>query len=276
MTDSPRAGERRLRSIPLYVILSIVLVPMLLPYYWMLASSLKTPLQNLQFPPALVFAPTLDNYANILQHEGIPAAVWESFVVGTLATSIGLVLGLPCAFAIARFQLRPAGLVVLVARMLPGIALLIPWYLMFLSLHLLDSYAALVLSHLSITLPLVIWLSIGFFEDLPNELMDAAAIDGCSLFQAFSQIALPLVRAGIIAAAVLGFVASWNNFLYSVVLGGTLRLAPVATYNLIKEVGTDWGALNAAAVVTTWPVIVLALPFAKHMVRGLTAGAIKG
>jgi multiple sugar transport system permease protein len=148
--------------------------------------------------------------------------------------------------------------------------------LLFLTLRLLDTYPALILSHLSITLPLVIWLSIGFFEEVPSELMDAAAIDGASVAQIFRLVALPLVKAGTVSAGVLAFVASWNNFLYSVVLGGTLRLAPVATYNLIKEVDTNWGVLSAAAVITTWPVIILALPFARDMVRGLTAGAVKG
>src|SRR5438128_11495818 len=119
---------RAVRQTAFYVVVVAILVPILFPYFWMLLSSLKTPLQNLQSPFAVFFTPTLDNYLHIVQRERIPEAVWESFVVGTLATGLGLALGLPCAFGIARFRVRGAAVAVLTARMLPGIALLVPWY----------------------------------------------------------------------------------------------------------------------------------------------------
>jgi multiple sugar transport system permease protein len=123
---------------------------------------------------------------------------------------------------------------------------------------------------------LIIWVSIGFFEDLPDDLLDAAYVDGCSMLGAFWTVALPLVRAGVAASAMLAFIYSWNSFLYSLILGGRLVLAPVATFNMVAEYDPDWGAMNAAAVLTTWPVILLSLPFGKNLVRGLTAGAVKG
>jgi len=253
-----------------------ILVPILFPYFWMLTSSLKTPLQNAADPPTLLFVPTAANYAKVLAQDDLVGVLANSVLVGGAATLLGLALGLPCAFGIARIGARSLGVIVLVARMLPGIAMLVPWYVMFVQLGLVGTYWALVLSHLSVTLPLVVWLSMGFFEDIPSELMDAAWVDGCSVLGAFWRIALPLARAGIGAAAVLALVNSWNNFLYSLVLGGSIRLAPVATYNLIRDFDPDWGALNAAAVITTWPVILLSLPFSRQLVRGLTAGSIKG
>jgi multiple sugar transport system permease protein len=258
------------------VILFGTFLPIIFPYYWMLASSLKTQLENITFPPSLVFTPTFNNYAQLLAENDTLGALVNSLIVGVASTALGLALGLPCAFAIARYRIRGLGVAMLVARMLPGIAMLVPWYLMFGELHLIGSYPALVFSHLSVTLPLVIWLSIGFFEELPAELMDAAAVDGCSPLRAFSHVALPLARAGVAASAVLAFVHSWNNFLYSLILGGSIKLAPVAAYDRIREFDPSWGELNAVAVVTTWPVILLSLPFTKHLVRGLTAGAVKG
>ena len=271
------AGSTRSRSglgaVALYGVLVGLLLLMMFPYYWMLVSSLKTKLQNLNI--TLLFSPTLKNYLYVFAKTDIPKVLLNSVMVGLASTVLGLALGLPAAFGIARFRVHTLGVVVLVARMLPGITMLVPWYLMFVRLGLVGTYWVLIFSHLSVSLPLIIWISIGFFEDLPEEMMDAAAVDGCSLFGAFWRVALPLVRPGIAASAVLAFIHSWNNFLYSLILGGRINMAPVAVYTMIREYDLNWGALNAAAVVVTWPVILLSLPFGKNLVRGLTAGAIK-
>ena len=271
------AGSTRSRSwlgaVALYGVLVGLLVLLMFPYYWMLVSSFKTKLQNLNI--TLLFSPTLQNYLYVFAKTDIPKVLLNSVVVGLASTVLGLALGLPAAFGIARFRVHTLGVVVLVARMLPGITMLVPWYIMFVRLGLVGTYWVLIFSHLSVSLPLIIWVSIGFFEDLPEEMMDAAAVDGCSLFGAFWRVALPLVRPGIAASAVLAFIHSWNNFLYSLILGGRINMAPVAVYTMIREYDLNWGALNAAAVVVTWPVILLSLPFGKNLVRGLTAGAIK-
>jgi multiple sugar transport system permease protein len=242
----------------------------------MLTSSLKSARENITFPPNVIFTPTLDNFAGVLARTDVPAAIGNSLLVGGAATAIALVFGLPAAYGIARYRLRGLATGVLLARMLPGIALLLPWFIMFRELGIVGTHWALILSHLSVTLPLVVWLSVGFFEDLPAELIDAAAVDGCSTLQVLTLIALPLARSGIAAAAILAFVHSWNVFLYSLVLGGTIELAPVAAFNQIREFETNWGGINAAAVLTTWPIILLALPFSRALVRGLSAGATKG
>ena len=258
------------------LMLFVVLIVLLFPYFWMLVSSLKTGVQNITSPLSILFVPTLENYTNVLTTTEVPVAIGISLLVGIVATLAALLLGLPAAYGIARYRLQNIGLVVLVSRMLPGIALLVPWFVLFSRLGLVGSYWALVLSHLTVTLPLVIWFSIDFFAELPSELIDAAAVDGCSTFQILIRIAIPLARNGILAAAILAFVHSWNVFLYSLVLGGTLDLAPVAAYNQIREFDTNWGGVNAAAVLTTWPIIFLALPFSRALVRGLAAGALKG
>jgi multiple sugar transport system permease protein len=265
-----------LRAAGFYAMVVGVLLPIMFPYYVMLTASLKTQVQNMSFPPQLLFTPTLRNYVSVLTKNNMQKVLTNSLIVGLASTGIGLALALPSAFAIARLRIDVLGVVVLVARMLPGIAMLVPWYLMFSQAKLVGTYWALVFSHLSVSIPLIIWVSVGFFEDLPEEIMDAAAIDGCSLFGAFWRVALPLVRPGIAASAVLAFIQSWNNFLYSLVLGGRIQMAPVVAYSMVAEYDPNWGGMNAAAVLITWPVILLSLPLGKNLVKGLTAGALKG
>src|SRR5574341_58468 len=132
-------------------------------------------------------------------------------------------------------------------------------------------------THLIVALPLVLWVMIGFFEDVPGELIEAARIDGCSHFSAFLRVALPLVKPGIVATAILGFIFSWNNFLFSLIIAGfKTRTLPIAVYNFLSYEEINWGGLTAAATIITLPVLILSLFIQKHIVRGLTLGALKG
>jgi multiple sugar transport system permease protein len=190
---------------------------------------------------------------------------------------LALLLGLPAAYAIARFKLQKLAIAILVALIMPGISYLVPWFIMFSRLKLIGSYTTLILAHLMITLPMTIWLMIGFFEDIPSELDEAALIDGCNPWQAFFKIALPLTRPGIAASAILSFIFSWNNFMFSLVLANQdTRPLPVAVFSFISYTQVDWGGLNAAATIVTLPVLIMILFAQKHMVRGLTLGSVKG
>ena len=144
-------------------------------------------------------------------------------------------------------------------------------------MKLIGTYSTLILAHLMITLPMTIWLMIGFFEDIPPELDEAALIDGCNPLQAFVRIALPLTRPGIAASAILSFIFSWNNFMFSLVLSNqNTRPLPVAVFSFISYTQVDWGGLNAAALIVTLPVLIMIMFVQKHMVRGLTLGSVKG
>ncbi|MBN1994373.1 MAG: carbohydrate ABC transporter permease, partial [Anaerolineae bacterium] len=163
------------------------------------------------------------------------------------------------------------------ARIMPGISYLVPWFIMFSNLKLIGTYYALILSHLLVTLPMTVWLMIGFFEDIPQELDEAALIDGCNLFEAFLKVSLPLVKPGIAASAILSFIFSWNNFMFSLVLASQeTRPLPVAVFSFISYTQIDWGGLNAAATIVTLPVLIMILFVQKYMVRGLTLGSVKG
>jgi len=275
VSASSRSGERV--SGWTYVLIVVLMVPFLFPLFWMFLSSLKTQVQNTAYPPVLAFTPTLDNYREVFQKNPFFTFAWNSLVVAAGSTGLALLLGLPGAYAIARFKRTGIALAILTARMAPGIGYLIPWFILFTKAKLIDTYTALILTHLIVALPLVLWVMIGFFEDVPGELIEAGRIDGCTHWAAFLRIAIPLAKPGIVATGILAFIFSWNNFLFSLIVAGfKTRTLPIAVYNFLSYEEINWGGLTAAATVITLPVLALALLVQKHIVRGLTLGAMKG
>ena len=276
LTKIVRSEEKAQRSLFFYIAILIILCVYLFPFYWMVASSLKTQLQNNAFPPMFIFAPTFDNYVNVFEQNPFALYLFNSMVIALGSTALGLILGLPAAYGIARYRQKRIGIAVLLARIAPGISYLVPWFIIFSSLQMVGSYTAIVLSHLTVALPLTIWIMIGFFEDIPGELEDSALIDGASRFSIFMKIALPLVMPGIATSAILSFIQSWNTFMYSVVLADAeTRTLPVAVFGFLSYGGFDWGSLTAAATVITAPVMILAILVQRHIVGGLAAGGVK-
>ena len=193
------------------------------------------------------------------------------------ATIAGLLLGIPAAYAVARWRRTAMGIVLLAARMAPGIAFLIPLFVLFLQLHLVGSYLSLIASHLIFTLPLTVWLMVGFIEALPVEIEQSALIDGCSIAGVLLRVVVPLTAQGIAATTILSFIASWNNFLFALVLANEqTKTLPVAVLGYIGYTSIQWGTLMAASCIITTPVLVLALCVQKYIVRGLVAGAVTG
>ncbi len=255
----------------------ISLLPFAFPFAWMFVTSFKQHADIIQFPPTLLFEPTLSNYRDVFVENPLFHYLVNSLVVGVGSTVLSLALGLPAAYTIARCRQKIFAIVILVARLVPGIACLVPWYMIFRAMGLLDTHLALILTHIIISLPVVVWLMIGFFEDLPVELEEAARVDGCSRFATFWRIAIPLVRPGIFAASILAFIYSWNNFLFSLILSGEdTATLPVAAFSFITYGMINWGGLTAAATVILLPVAFLTLLVQRHIVQGLTAGATKG
>ena len=265
-----------LRKTAFYIFLTLTWFPFFFIFAWMLMGAFKDQIQNTAVPPLLFFTPTLENFETVFNRNPMWHFLLNSTVVGVGATLLALILGLPAAYAIARYKQKRLATAILVARIMPGISYLVPWFIMFSQLKLIGSYFTLIMAHLIITLPMTIWLMIGFFEDIPRELDDAALIDGCNPFQAFMQIALPLTLPGVSASAILSFIYSWNNFMFSLVLSGQdTRPLPVAVFSFISYTQVDWGGLNAAATIITLPVLIMILFVQKQMVRGLTLGSVK-
>jgi len=250
---------------------------MMAPFLWMALGSFKTTVDFLAFPPVFVFRPTLDNFRQVLADNAFVRYTLNSTIVAAGATGLGLVLGIPAAYALARWRRSAIGIVLLLARMAPGIAFLIPLFVMFLELRLVGSYASLIASHLIFTLPLTVWMMVGFIEAVPVEIEQAALIDGCSLMGVLARIVVPLSAQGIAATAILAFIASWNNFLFALVLANEqTKTLPVAVLGYIGYNSVQWGALMAAATLITLPVLILALCVQRYIVRGLVAGAVSG
>ncbi len=268
---------RAIRTIAFYVLLLILFFPFFFVFAWMIEGAFKTQLQNTAIPPLFVFKPTLENFETVFRRNPMGQFLLNSVIVGAGATILALIFGLPAAYGIARYKQQRLATAILIARIMPGISYLVPWFIMFSKLKLIGSYYALILAHLLITLPMTIWLMIGFFEDIPKELDEAAFMDGCNPLQAFIRISLPLTKPGIAASAILSFIFSWNNFLFSLVLANQqIRPLPVAVFSFISYTQIDWGGLNAAATIVTLPVLVMILFVQKQMVRGLTLGSVKG
>ena len=276
-----RATTRRALISPLqilrYLAIVLVIVVLVLPFAWMLLSSFKNQIDITTSDNLLQFTPTLRNYQNVFEQQNYLQYLFNSFLVAAVSTILSLLLGLPAAYGIARFHANWLGVVLLTARIIPGITFLVPWYILFGRMQLLGSYWALILSHMLVGLPFIAWVMIPFFEGLPPELEESARIDGASIFGAFVKIALPLAVPGIITASIMAFIFSWNNFMFSLVLSGdnTCTL-PIAIFNFLSYSSVDWGGLMAAAVVITLPVLFMTLFVQRYIVAGLTAGATKG
>ncbi len=260
-----------------YIGLIIIVLPPIFLFFWMFVTGLKTGSQNIQYPPAFIFKPTLDNFRAVFQQNNFYQYLYNSFVVATMATLISLILGLPAAYTIARYKQGLIGIGILIARMTPFVSYLLPWYIIFRKFGLIDTYLALITTHLIITLPMVVWLMIGFFENVPREMEEQAMIDGCTRFSAFFRIIIPLVRNGLATSAIIAFIFSWNQFLFSLVLSGNqTKTVPVAVYNFMSYGKIDWGGIGAAATIIVLPVTIFAFFVRRSIVKGLTAGALKG
>lgn len=260
------------------LLLIIIMIPSVLFFYWMFTVSLREELMNAAYPPVLFpLKPILDNYVKVFIKSPFFQYMMNSIIVAGGSTMIGLVVGLPAAYSIAKYRQNRLASVVLLSRMIPGLSLLVPWFIFFRMLNLTDTYLAIILAHLIVTLPLTIWVMISFFESIPPELEDAALIDGCSLYAIFYRIALPLVKPGIVVVSILSFIFSWNIFIFAVILSGPrTRILPVAVYNIMNYEEIIWGQLAAAAAVVTLPVLILTGLIGKHLVTGLSLGAVKG
>lgn len=278
---APKARGRRpagvLYSVFRFVAITLIVLFMLVPIAWMVLASFKTNLDITDPSRLLRFAPTIANYATVLQQQNFGPFIVNSFLIGFASTVISLVLAVPAAWSMARFQMTKSASGVLVARIIPGVSLLIPWYYVFAQLDLVGGYSGLILSHMFVSLPLIVWIMLSFFEGSSIELEEAAEIDGLTPIGAFRRITLPLAASGIATAAILSFIFSWNNFLFALILSSNdTRTLPVAIFNFVSYASIDWGGLMAASVVITMPVMVIALFTQRYIVAGLSAGATKG
>lgn len=266
-----------LGRIAFFLSVVVVISPAILVFLWMLSLAFKTDIDNIAYPPVFIpNPPTLDNFISVFQNSPFALYTYNSIIVTGGATLLALLVGVPAGYGIAKARAHKLGVLVLLARLTPGLSFLIPLYIMFQMLGLTGTLWPMIITHLVITVPIVAWVMIGFFETLPHDLEEAAMIDGCTLWQAFCRIALPLSRPGIVVAAILSIIFSWNNFIFGVVLAGReTRTLPVAIYNVLTFEQLSWGPLAAAALVVMLPVLILTIVIQREIVSGLAAGGVK-
>jgi len=272
-----QALRNGIRTTAFYVLIVLVAIPMLFPLAWMAMSSIKTQVDIISWPPKFIFAPTLRNYGKVFREQNFFQYFINSSIVGGFSVGFSLLLGLPAAFSIARYSQKKLSVIILVARLMPGISFLMPWYIIFSRLGLMDSYVALILSHMLIALPIVVWIMSSYFQGIPVEMEESAMVDGATRQRAFLSIVLPVSGPGIVTATTLSFIFSWNNFMFSQVLSmEKTKTLPIAVYNFVSYAEVDWGGVMAAACAIVAPAIILTMIFQKYVVRGLTMGAVKG
>jgi ABC-type glycerol-3-phosphate transport system permease component len=251
------------------------------PVVWALLTSFKTERDVLAYPPRILFEPTLANYRDVLSGAStiVPNLV-SSVIVSIGATVLTLLFAVPAGYALARLELpgkRASGFYVLATQMLPPVGLIIPYYLVLQHLGALDTYAGLIVIYLTFSLPFAIWLLVSYFEDIPREMEEAALLDRAGRLRTLWYVILPQVRGGIAVTTVFIFLNAWNEFLFAVVLGGNrVRPVTVAMFNFISVEQTRWASLAAGAMIAMGPVMLLGLIAQKHIVKGLTVGAVKG
>ncbi|KMO40469.1 sugar ABC transporter permease [Methylobacterium variabile] len=271
-------GRWLLKQAALLFAVLVIVSPVILFFVWMLSLSVKYEIDNAAYPPILIperFA--WKNYLDVLESNRFSTYFVNSLLVTGTATALALLVGVPAGYGIARMRAAKAAVVILVARITPGLSYLIPLFLLFQWLGLLGTLWPQIIIHLVVTVPIVIWIMIGYFETTPLELEEAAVIDGASRWQVFRHVALPIAKPGIAVAMILAVIFSWNNFVFGIVLAGReTRTLPVAVYNMISFDQLSWGPLAAAALIVTLPVLVLTVFAQRQIVAGLTAGAVKG
>jgi ABC-type glycerol-3-phosphate transport system permease component len=269
------------RQTALLVIAGLLVSVWAFPVLWALLTSFKTERDVLAYPPVWFFTPTLANYREVLfGSASILPNLWSSLVVTCSATVLTMLFAIPAAYALARLRYpfkRASGFYVLVTQMLPPVGLVIPYYLALQRLGALDTYSGMITIYLTFSLPFAIWLMVSYFEDIPYEMEEAALLDRAGRWGALWHVILPQVRGGIAVTTVFVFLNAWNEFMFAVVLGGnTVRPVTVAMFNFISVEQTQWAKVAAGAMVAMAPVILLGLLAQKHIVKGLTVGAVKG
>jgi len=276
----------------LYILLFIVAVVILFPFVWIFLTSLKAPGDIISYPPKFIFNASWDNYKNLFVKSQTGAAAStltfsryyiNSLIIAGFGTLLSLIIGFGAGYALTRADFKKESTRENVAFTLisfwfgPELAIILPLYIFFNKLGLLDNHFALILAYQLIGIPFTIWLSRSFFSDVPASVEESSRIDGYTALQTFWKITFPMVKSGLAATAILTFIFEWNNFLFALVIGGRNTM-PVTTGALgfISYEAALWGQMAAAIILSSIPQLIIAMFAQKNMARGLTFGAVKG
>jgi multiple sugar transport system permease protein len=270
----PKKAHRIVEGLITQLMMIAIVGPFFFIFFYMFWSSFKP--DYLFFEPGVwVFEPIWDNYAEVIENSDMVKNIANSLFISGFATLIGLACGLLTAYTVARFNMQKLAMAILLTRMIPYITALVPFWMVYKEVGLLNTYSGIILAHLVITIPFGVWIMIGFIEDIPKDLEEAAWIDGCSRAQAFMKVILPLATPGMVATSILCFIFSWNNFQLALVLGGfDVTTAPVTVFKYADPEAGGSGQMMAAATMVTIPVFFIVLAIQKQLASGLTMGGV--
>ena len=282
-TPPPVRRRRKLGSGIEIALLAIFAIVMLFPVLWMLETALKDAKDIYSVPAKVVtgWTPTLEHFKDVFGSDSpVFTGFKNSVIVAAASTVIATVLGVPAAWAYSRFQIKGKKdqlFFILSTRFMPPVVVVIPVFLMFRDLALLDTLQGLILVYAAFNLPFTIWMMKGFIDEVPAEYEEAAMLDGYSRFEAFWRVTMPLLIPGIAATAVFALIFSWNEFVFSIFLitDPDTRTAPSAIAGLIGGTTINWGLVAASAMVFAIPVLVFAFLVRRHLVAGVTLGAVR-
>lgn len=270
----------RVRRITYVVLCWAILGIFLFPIFWTILSSFKTQTDLFAIPPKLIFSPTLRAYREIFQMERFRGYMLNSVVVSTTSVIIAMLLGSGAAYALNRFSFRgkkDISFWIISTRMAPPVVSIVPFFLMSRSFHLYDTRTALIIIYLTFNLPFVTWMMMGYISQVPVDLDEAAMLDGCTRFQVFRKIILPLVLPGFLATAIISFIYSWNEFFFAYVLTGQKApTIPVGIAAFITQHGVRWDQVTATGTLIMLPILIFGLMIQRYFVRGLIEGALAG
>jgi multiple sugar transport system permease protein len=266
------------------IVVAIALVAVLVPFLYLFLNSVKIEREFRSIPPRIIpFVVTLQYYADIFGRGGqLGSYLLNSIIVTLVVVVVSVFTGALAAFGLAKLRrmyrfIALAVYLILLVRFYPKVVMLIPYFILMRDLHLLDTLAAVVIAHSSIGIPFVVWLMIGFYEEIPIELEESAMLDGCDVWRRFTRVIFPVVLPGIATAAIMTAILSWNEFLIaSSVVSINAKTLPVLVSGYISDKGINWGPMSATSVVIIVPMFVFVLFTQKYLVRGLTFGAVKG
>ncbi len=269
------------RGVSLFFWAILIATLSLSPFLWFVLTSLKSPTEITAIPPAIVPSFHWGFYRSALEAYGLANYIWNSVIVAASTTVVCIALGSLAAYAIARFNLswlRFCLMLLLGVSMFPQIAIAGPVWRILSDLGWLNTRSGLVVVYIGLSLPLAVWILATFFRELPVEIEEAALLDGCNRVQALSKVVFPLAAPGIFTAAILVFIHVWNEFFFALLIltNPRLQTLPVGIALFPGEYTMPWGEIAAASTIATLPLILLTLLFQRRIVRGLSAGAVKG
>jgi len=276
-------SRRIFGKVLLYILIIIIIAVTIFPFYWLISTSFKHE-KDMQTSPPIIFPAkyTVEHYIDIFTKSGIGGFLANSLIVALSTTFLAVLFGALGAYSLAKTYIGPkirnAFLIgVLVVRIFPPVVTSMPYFLIITKLGLYDTQISMIITYVAYCIPFVIWLMLGFFQEMPQEIEKAAIVDGCSIWQRFYRVTLPLTLPGLATTSVFCFIMAWNEFLYaSVLTSKNAKTLPVIVASFISDQRIQWGAMTAIGVLMVIPVLIFAIFTQKYLVRGLTFGAVKG